>query len=154
IVLAVATGTLALSQRQSWTRSVHDQAAFSTGADVRVQTSQPLSAAQAGALARAPGVRRAMPVASFEQTATNGVTLAVDSRQAPAVTLRSPDESPIPGAGLWGKTGPGASATPPGVILPGRAGPFSFPARLGPAALHLGEAAVTVSIEDADSDVY
>jgi hypothetical protein len=44
--------------------------------------------------------------------------------------------------------------TPPGVILPGRAGPFSFTARLGPAALRLGEAAVTVSIEDADSDVY
>ena len=65
IVLAVATGTLALSQRQSWTRSVHDQAAFSTGADVRVQTSQPLSAAQAGALIRAPGVRQAMPVAPF-----------------------------------------------------------------------------------------
>jgi hypothetical protein len=84
IVLAVATGTLALSQRQSWTRSVHDQAAFSTGADVRVQTSQPLSAAQAGALARAPGVRQAMPVAPFEQTATNGVTLAVDSRTGPA----------------------------------------------------------------------
>ena len=73
IVLAVATGTLALSQRQSWTRSVHDQAAFSTGADVRVQTSQPLLAAQAGALARAPGIRQAMPVAPFEQTATDGV---------------------------------------------------------------------------------
>ena len=49
IVLAVATATLALSQRQSWTRSDHDQAAFSAGADVRVDTSQPLSAAQAAA---------------------------------------------------------------------------------------------------------
>ena len=65
IVLAVATGTLALSQRQSWTRSVQDQAAFSAGADVRVQTSQPLTAAQASALAGTPGVRHAMPVASF-----------------------------------------------------------------------------------------
>ncbi|MGH3226069.1 MAG: FtsX-like permease family protein, partial [Streptosporangiaceae bacterium] len=37
IVLAVATGTLALAQRQSWTRSDHDQAAFGSGADVRVQ---------------------------------------------------------------------------------------------------------------------
>ncbi|HEX3193163.1 MAG TPA: FtsX-like permease family protein [Streptosporangiaceae bacterium] len=154
IVLAVATGTLALSQRQSWTRSVHDQAAFSTGADVRVQTSQPLSAAQAGALARAPGVRQAMPVASFEQTATSGVTLAVDSGRATDVTLLRPDQSPVPAAGLFGKIRPQASATPPGVILPGRAGAFSFTARLGPAALRLGEAAVTVSIEDADSDVY
>jgi hypothetical protein len=154
IVLAVATGTLALSQRQSWTRSVHDQAAFSTGADVRVQTSQPLSAAQAGALARAPGVRQAMPVASFEQTATGAVTLAVDSRRAAGATLLRPDQSPVPAAGLFGKIRPQASATPPGVILPGRAGTFSFTARLGPAALRLGEAAVTVSIEDADSDVY
>jgi FtsX-like permease family len=60
----------------------------------------------------------------------------------------------VPAAGLFGKIRPQASATPPGVILPGRAGTFSFTARLGPAALRLGEAAVTVSIEDADSDVY
>ena len=46
-MLAVATSTLALSQRQSWTRSDHDQAAFNTGADVRADVSQPLSAAQA-----------------------------------------------------------------------------------------------------------
>ena len=154
IVLAVATGTLALSQRQSWTRSVHDQAAFGTGADVRVQTSQPLSAAQAGALERAPGVRQAMPVAPFEQTATDGVTLAVDSGRAAEVTLLRPDQSPVPAAGLFGKIRPRAPATPPGVILPGRATTFSFTARLGPAALHLGEAVMTVSIEDADSDVY
>jgi hypothetical protein len=152
IVLAVATGTLALSQRQSWTRSVHDQAAFSTGADVRVQTSQPLSAAQAGALARAPGVRQAMPVASFEQTATDGVTLAVGSGQAADVTLLRPDQSPVPAAELFGKIRP--SGPPPGVTLPGRAATFSFTARLGPAALRLGAAAVTVSVEDADSDVY
>ncbi|HMH93326.1 MAG TPA: FtsX-like permease family protein, partial [Streptosporangiaceae bacterium] len=133
IVLAVATGTLALSQRQSWTRSVHDQAAFSTGADVRVQTSQPFSAAQAGALARAPGVRQAMPVAPFEQTATDGVTLAVGSAQAADVTLLRPDQSPVPAAELFGKIRP--SGPPPGVTLPGRAATFSFTARLGPAAL-------------------
>ncbi|HWM95764.1 MAG TPA: FtsX-like permease family protein, partial [Streptosporangiaceae bacterium] len=69
IVLAVATGTLALSQRQSWTGSVHDQAAFTAGADVLVQTSQPLTAGQAAALTGAPGVRHAMPVASFDQPA-------------------------------------------------------------------------------------
>ncbi len=152
IVLAVATGTLALSQRASWTRSVHDQAAFSTGADVRVQASQPLSAAQAGALARAPGVRRAMPVVPFAQTATNGVTLAVDSGQAADVTLLRPDQSPVPAAELFGKIRP--SGPPPGITLPGRAATFRFTARLGPAALRLGAAAVTVSVEDADSDVY
>jgi hypothetical protein len=93
-----------------------------------------------------------MPVAPFEQTATNGVTLAVDSGRAADVTLLRPDQSPVPAAGLFGKIRP--SGPPTGVILPGRAGRISFTARLGPAALRLGETAVTVSIEDADSDVY
>ena len=57
IVPAVATGTLALAQHQSWVRSNHDQASFTAGADL----SQPLSAAWAGQLAGAPAVRRAMP---------------------------------------------------------------------------------------------
>ncbi|MBV9380248.1 MAG: hypothetical protein JO242_06200, partial [Streptosporangiaceae bacterium] len=35
IVMAVATGTLALAQHQSWARSAGDQAAFTAGADVR-----------------------------------------------------------------------------------------------------------------------
>ena len=72
IVLAVATGTLALSQRQSWTRSVQDQAAFSAGADVRVQASQPLTAGQAAAVAGTPGVQHAMPVATFPQRTPTG----------------------------------------------------------------------------------
>ena len=96
IVLAVATGTLALAQRQSWTRSDHDQAAFSSGADVRVETSEPLSAAQAAGLIRVPGVRHAMPVAIFPQNATHGETLAVDARQAADVTLLRADQSPLP----------------------------------------------------------
>src|SRR5579862_3246261 len=78
IVLAVATGTLALAQRTSWTRSDHDQAAFGSGADVRVQTSQPLTAAQAGALAQTPGVQHAMPVATFVQPTNGSQTLAID----------------------------------------------------------------------------
>ncbi len=73
IVLAVATGTLALSQRQSWTTSVHDQAAFGTGADVSVETSQPLSAVQAapwperrgyGTPCRSPHSRRELAAGS------------------------------------------------------------------------------------------
>jgi hypothetical protein len=58
----------------------------------------------------------------------------------------------VPADVLFGKIRP--PGPPPGVILPGRSGTFSLIARLGPAALRLGEAAVTVSIEDADSDVY
>ena len=117
IVLAVATGTLALAQRQSWTRSDHDQAAFGAGADVRVETSQPLSAAQAAALVQLPGVRHAMPVAMFAETATGGETLAIGSAQAANVTLLRSDQSPVPAAQLFGK------------IIPGRAGERSHAAR-------------------------
>ncbi len=88
IVLAVATGTLALAQRQSWMRSGHDQAAFASGADVRVETGQPLSAAQAAALAGLPGVRHVMPVATFVGTAAGTHTLAVDSAQAANIRCR------------------------------------------------------------------
>ena len=152
IVLAVATGTLALSQRQSWTRSVQDQAAFSTGADVRVQTSQPLTAGQASALVQAPEVRHAMPVAPFPQEATSGVTLAVGTRQAASVTLLRPDQSPLPAARLFGKIRPAGAA--PGVMLPGRPAGLRLTARLGPAALGLGAATVSVSVEDAADGVY
>ncbi len=152
IVLAVATGTLALSQRQSWTQSVHDQAAFSAGADVRVQASEPLTAEQAGALAGSPGVRRAMPVASFLRTDTNAVTLAIDAGQAARVVRLRPDQSPAAAGPLFARIQP--SGPPPGVTRPGRGLAFRLTARLGPAALHLGSALVTVSVEDADSDVY
>jgi hypothetical protein len=152
IVLAVATGTLALSQRQSWTRSDHDQAAFSAGADVRVDTSQPLSAAQAAAVVGLPGVRDAMPVAVFPQTSNNSELLAVNSGQAADVALLRADQLPVNAAALFGKiarTGP-----PPGVALPGHGTEVQLTARLGPASLGLAPATVTVSVEDADHDVY
>ena len=152
IVLAVATGTLALAQRQSWTRSDHDQAAFSTGADVRVQTSQPLSLAQADALQQAPGVRHAMPVATFTEPAGNTETLAIDAAQAANVALFRADASSLPAARLFGQIG----LDPPArdVVLPGRPAEFGLVARLGPASLRLAPATVTVSLEDADGDVY
>jgi len=152
IVLAVATGTLALAQRQSWTRSDHDQAAFGSGADVRVETSQPLSAAQAAALAGLPGVRHAMPVATFAGTAADSQTLAVDSAQAANVTLLRSDQSPLSPAELFGTISPAGPAR--GVTLPGRTGEFQLTAVLGPASLGLAPATVSVSVEDADSDVY
>ena len=152
IVLAVATGTLALAQRQSWTRSDHDQAAFGAGADVRVETSQPLSAAQATALVQLPGVRHAMPVAMFPETATGGETLAIGSAQAANVTLLRSDQSPVPAAQLFGKIIPTGPAS--GVTLPGRTGEIQLTAVLGPASLGLAPATVSVSVEDADSEVY
>ena len=152
IVLAVATGTLALSLRQSWTRSDHDQAAFSAGADVRVDTSQPLSAAQAAALVQLPGVEHAMPVATFQQTVNNTEILAINSSQAADVALLRADQSPVSAATLFGKiarTGP-----PSGVTLPGHAAEAQLTARLGPASLGLAPATVSVSVEDANSVIY
>ncbi len=152
IVLAVATGTLALSQRQSWTQSVHDQAAFSAGSDVRVDTSTPLTPAQASTLAGSPGVRRALPVASFVATDTNSTTLALDARQAANVVRLRPDQAPLAADQLFAKIRPSGPAA--GVTLPGRGPVFHLTARLGPASLHLGPDLATVSVEDADHVVY
>ena len=152
IVLAVATGTLALSQRQSWTRSDHDQAAFSAGADVRVDTSQPLSAAQAAALVELPGVQHAMPVATFAQSVSNSEVLAVNSGQAADVTLLRADQSPVNATALFAKIG--RTGPPSGVALPGHGTEVRLTARLGPASLGLAPATVNVSVEDADHNVY
>ncbi len=152
IVLAVATGTLALSQRQSWTRSDHDQAAFSAGADVQVDASQPLSATQAAGLAQLPGVQHAMPVATYPQTVNNSELLAVGSSQAASVVLMRADQSAQNAATLFGKiarTGP-----PSGVALPGRTADVQLTARLGPASLGLAPATVNVSVQDAAGNVY
>jgi len=152
IVLAVATGTLALSQRQSWIRSDHDQAAFSAGADVRVDTSQPLSAAQAAGVVQLPGVQQAMPVATFPQTVSNSQLLALNSGQAADVALLRADQSPVNATALFGKiarTGP-----PSGVALPGHAAQVQLTARLGPASLGLAPVTVNVSVLDASNNVY
>jgi hypothetical protein len=152
IVLAVATGTLALSQRQSWTRSDHDQAAFSTGADVRVDTSQPLSAAQAAGVVQLPGVQHAMPVATFPQTASNSQLLALSAQEAADVALLRTDQSPVNATALFGKIAP--TGPPAGVALPGHAAQVQLTARLGPASLGLAPVTVNVSVRDASNDVY
>jgi hypothetical protein len=152
IVLAVATGTLALSQRQSWTRSDHDQAAFNTGADVRVDTSQPLSAAQAAGVVQLPGVQQAMPVATIPQTQTGSQLLAVNSDQAASVVLLRADQSPVNANALFGKIA--RTAPPAGVALPGHAAQVQLTARLGPASLGLAPVTVNVSVQDASNDVY
>ena len=152
IVLAVATVTLALAQRQSWTRSDHDQAGFNSGADVRVQTSQPLSLTQADALGQVPGVRHAIPVAAFAEPSANSETLAIDSATAANVSLLRTDQSPLPAAALFKTIIPAGPAS--GVTLPGRPAEVGLTARLGPASLRLVPVTVTVVVEDADGDVY
>ena len=151
VVLAVATGTFALSQHQSWVRSARDQAAFTAGADVRVDTALPVSAAQAGAIATAPGVRDAMPVAQLGYGDT-GQALAVDATQAASTTLLRPDLSALPATALFRRIAPRAQA--PGLTFPGRPARIEVTASLGPASLRLAPAAVTLSVQDADGNVY
>ena len=62
LVMAVATGTLALAQHASWTRSASDQGSFDAGADARVDTPSALTPGATGAITNAAGVQHAMAV--------------------------------------------------------------------------------------------
>ncbi len=86
LVMAVATGTLALAQHQSWTRSAADQAAYATGGDVQVNLIQPVAAGATTTISGAPGVRAAMAV-SVNQVATPSEVVAINAAQAPGVAL-------------------------------------------------------------------
>lgn len=152
IVLAVATATLALSQRQSWIRSGNDQAAFTAGADVQVTSVLPPSAAQNAALTGHPGVRHVMPVSVSTYAAGTGEVLAVNARSAPDVALLRGDQTGQSPGTLFGKI---RSANPsPGIPLPGRPAQIQLTAALGPGSINLGLAGVSISVEDADGVVY
>ena len=151
IVLAVATGTLALSQHRSWARSAADQASFSAGADTRVNLASPLAATTAGRLASWPGVRGATPVATLTGSGT-GETLALNASSAAGVVLLRADQSPKPAAALFRAIEPAGHQ--PGVVLPGHPAAVQLDASLGPASLRLAPAPVTLSVQDADGDVY
>ena len=153
IVLAVATSTLALAQHQSWVRSNRDQAAFTAGADVRVDLSQPLTIGQAGRLATVPAVRGAMPVVVVPSVTNAGSPLlALDPGQAAQIALLRQDQSPLPAGALFRKILPGGAR--PGVPLRGPTAGIRLTAAFGPASLTLAAAAVTITIDDADGDAY
>ena len=147
VVLAVATGTLALAQHASWEQGAQDQAAFAVGSDLRVDLGTPVPLNRIAAIQHAPGVSSAMPVASFNG-GNGGAVIALDSRQAAETVAMRPDESALPLAELWKKITPARAG--PGLELPGR------PARLeltASARLRsggtLGPMSVTLSIQDA-----
>ena len=150
IVLAVATGTLALSQHRSWAQSAADQAASSAGADTRVDLASPLTAG-AARLAAAPGVRGGTPVATLTQGGT-GETIALNAGNAAGVVLLRRDQSALPAPALFRAIQPAGHQ--PGVVLPGHPAAVQVEASLGPASLRLAPAAVTLSVADADGDVY
>ena len=150
-VLAVATGTLTLSQYQSWRQSARDQAAFAAGADVRVDTAGPASLALAGAISHARGVTTAMPV-SAEGAGRRGTVLAIGDGQAARTALLRPDLSPLPATQLWHQLAP-ASRT--GLALPGRPARLELTLRVSAGSRPgLRAMAATVRVQDGDGAVY
>jgi hypothetical protein len=112
LVMAIATGTLALAQHQSWIRSAADQAAYVTGGDAQVNLAAPQPAGTAASITGVAGVRAAMAV-SAGQRALPAPVVAIDAAQAPKVALLRSDQSSLPPAALLGSIAP----SPPGGLL-------------------------------------
>jgi hypothetical protein len=150
VMLAVATGTLALAQHQSWWQSQLDQASFAGGADVRVDLASPLALSRAGTLAHARGVVSAMPVASHYSGFS---LLALDARAATGTVLLRPDLSPLPAAALWHRIIPARAS--PGLVLPGKPARLEITAMVRPAAAQrLGALSVDLYVQDGSGIVY
>jgi hypothetical protein len=148
LVMAVATGTLALAQHQSWSRSASDQAAFTAGADVRVNLAAPLGAGDTTTITRASGVQNAMAVAPI-QVALPSQVLAIDSAQASKVVLMRSDEAALPSAALFTTIAPGPATG--GVAIPGTPSAVTLTAALSPAPLGTVTAVFTVTDAAGDS---
>jgi ABC-type antimicrobial peptide transport system permease subunit len=167
LIMAVAAGTLALAQHESWTRSASDQAIFATGGDVQVNLPGQLEPGGVGAVTDARGVMHSLAVAADIQ-ASPGEMIAVDSAQAPQVARLRGDESRLPAASLFRAITPSGGL--PGAVLaapqPGaRAGTIRLTAALGPhppvstrgsraLAAQLGPVTVTLTILDATGSAY
>ncbi len=170
LVMAVATGTLALSQHASWTRSASDQGSFDAGADARVDTPSAVSPGATGAITNAAGVRHAM-AAYVQLGALPTEVLAIGAAQAASTVRIRPDQISVPAARLFEKITPKSS---PGAPVPGRPDTITLtaalsaagrPARTGgilPAsngrvaavARELGPVAATVTVADSTGDMY
>ena len=150
VVLAVGTGTLVLAQHQSWRQSQLDQAAFATGADVRVSLAAPLPLARAGLLSSAPGVLGAMPVSNLN----SGFNVYVlNARDAAATVLLRPDLAGLPAPALWRRITPARPG--PGLALPGRPARIAVTALVSPPpGIRLGVLPVSLSIQDGWGIVY
>jgi hypothetical protein len=149
LVMAVATGTLALAQHQSWTRSADDQAAFAAGADVRVDLAASLPPGTTGAVTHATGVRDAMAV-SVTPEALPSEIVAIGAAQAPQVALLRADQSAVPIGRLFRMIAP-AQATG-GTPVSGQPASIRLTATLSPA--RLGPVTAIVTVFDATGAAY
>jgi hypothetical protein len=142
LVMAVGTGTLALAQHQSWTRSAADQAAYVTGGDARVDLTVPLSPGATSTISRAPGVRAAMAV-SVNSVATPAEVVAIDAAQAPKVALLRADQSSLPPTALLRSITP--TSPTGGQLISGRPKAVQFTVTLSRAPLDSVTAEFTVT---------
>jgi hypothetical protein len=141
LVMAVATGTLALAQHQSWSRSATDQAAYVTGGDAQVNLAGPRPAGATTSITGATGVRAAMAV-SVNQ-ATPAPVVAIDAAQAPKVAQLRADQSSLPPAALLHSITP--SSPPGGLLISGRPRSVQFTVTLSRAPLDSVSAQFTVT---------
>jgi hypothetical protein len=170
LVMAVATGTLALAQHASWSRSASDQGSFDAGADARVDLPSPLTPGATGTITNAAGVRHAMPV-YVQLGAMPTEVLAIGAAQAPGTVLIRSDQASVPAARLFGKITP---KSPTGAQISGRPDAITFTAaltvagltapkgrtlpvnagRAGDIARELGPVAATATVADSTGDMY
>ncbi|MFJ1795847.1 FtsX-like permease family protein [Kitasatospora griseola] len=135
LVLAVATGVLALGQHAAWRDSQRDQADFASAGGLRIQASALPPLGQGGRYAALPGGDRLLPVAEFDQWLPGdkrGRVLLTDTARAATELHVRPDLfDGRPAPGLFA---PLAEPQPAGVQLPGK------PARIDlTVAVHVGD---------------
>jgi FtsX-like permease family len=170
LVMAVATGTLALAQHASWSRSAGDQGSFAAGADTRVDTPPGLTPGAPRAILDTAGVQHAMAV-YVQLSAAPTEILAVNAAQATDTVRIRADQAGMPTGKLFGEITP---ASAPGTPIAGRPAAITFAAALaltgvpgqgggivpmsgGQAsaiARELGPVAVTVTVADGTGDMY
>ncbi|QIQ06142.1 FtsX-like permease family protein [Streptomyces liangshanensis] len=133
LVLAVATGMLAIGQNASWERSQNDQADFGAGTSVRVLAPQGGTPGEAGRYAALPGVRAAAPAHRTTTALSDGRTatvLALDTEDARDRLLLREDLAGEPADRLLAPLRP--RDTPrPGILLPADTRGLTLAVRIG-----------------------
>ncbi|MFF4445308.1 FtsX-like permease family protein [Streptomyces sp. NPDC001502] len=128
LVLAVASGILALGQHTGWSASQRDQADFATAGGLRISGSSMSPMGQGGRYAALPGGDRLVPVVRREQKLPDGNPADIVALDAVKAAERVPLRADLRGGhGMrelftpLAAGAPGAAAAPasPGVALPG-----------------------------------
>ncbi|WP_443744659.1 FtsX-like permease family protein [Streptomyces sudanensis] len=117
LIVAVATGMLAIGHGASWDRSQRDQADFRTGAAVRILDPRPGSPGQTGLYAALPRAREAVPAhrTALNLSGAGEVTvLALDTSRAGDVALMRGDLADGPTGGAAAGPGPAPARRRPG----------------------------------------